>query len=70
MAIVKQLGKVLVVRIPERLAKQLQIQAGSTVKLRVDDGALVLQRRRRRRYRLADLLRNTKPNQLRGENEF
>ena len=70
MAIVKQLGKVLVVRIPERFAKQLQIQAGSIVKLRVDDRALVLQRRRRRRYRLADLLRNTKPNQLHGENEF
>lgn len=70
MASIKRWGKSLAVRIPGPLAKQLQIQAGTPVQMRIERGALVLRPQTRPRYRLADLVRQIKRHQLHGEIDF
>ena len=70
MASIQRWGNSLAVRIPGALAKELHVQAGTPVQMRVERGALVLRPEGRRKYRLEDLLRNCRPNQLHGEIDF
>ena len=70
MAAIQRWGNSLAVRIPGTLAKQLKVQAGTPVELRVERGTLVLRPQRQPKYRLKDLLRNCKPSQLHGEIDF
>ncbi len=53
-------GNSLALRLPKSLAEDLRLVEGATVDLRVEHGALVIVPTRKR-YRLADLLAETKP---------
>lgn len=70
MAAIQRWGNSLAVRIPGPLAKELQVEAGTPVQMRIERGALVLRPQGRPKYRLADLLRQIKPHQLHGEIDF
>ena len=54
---VQKWGNSLGVRIPKALAEEVGVEAGAEVDLAVSNGDLILRPRRRKRYRLADLLR-------------
>jgi antitoxin MazE len=70
MATIVKWGKNLAVRIPAVLATQLQVAAGTPVDLEVRNGYLLVRPQRKPKYRLKDLLKNCKPNQLHGEIDF
>ena len=52
------------------MARQIEVSAGTPVEVRVEQDAIVVRPRNRRKYRLKDLLKNCKPNQLHGEVDF
>ena len=53
---IQKWGNSLGLRIPKSFAADLEVEAGSTVDIRVEDGALVLRPVRRRQYELSELL--------------
>ena len=69
MATVKKWGNSLAVRIPAGMASELQITAGSEVDVELNGGALVVTPKRSR-YRLSDLLRDCRKDQLHGDTDF
>ena len=70
MATVQTWGNSLAVRIPSALASQLSVKSGTEVDLSVSNGALLVKPAKRRKYRLAELLKDCRPKQLHGETDF
>ena len=70
MSKIQKWGNSLAVRIPGAMAKQIEVSAGTPVEVRVERDAIVVRPRKRRKYRLKDLLKNCKPHQLHGEVGF
>lgn len=69
MATVRKWGNSLAVRIPAGMAHELQIKAGSEVDVALQAGALLVTPKQSR-YRLSDLLRDCRKDQLHGEVDF
>ena len=67
MPTIQKWGNSLAVRIPSTAVKQLDVVAGTPVDIVTQDGAIVVRPKKRRKYRLKDLLKNCKPRQLHGE---
>ena len=63
---VQKWGNSLALRIPRAVAQQIRVAEGEVVELKVDADALVI-RPARRRYRLADLLRQVTPKNVHPE---
>ena len=60
---VQKWGNSLAVRIPRSVVRETQLSSGGTVDLSVHEGSIVIAPSRRRRYKLADLLKGvTKDN--------
>ena len=66
-ATVAKWGNSLAVRIPQHLAKDLDLIEGIEVDLDVVDGNLVIKPRRRKRYSLDELIDAIAPENLHGE---
>ncbi len=62
-------GNSLALRLPRKLAEDIRLVEGATVDLRIENGALVVVPARKR-YRLADLLAETKPEAHHGETDW
>ena len=62
-------GNSLALRLPRKLAEDIGLVEGATVDLRVEGDALVVVSARKR-YRLADLLAETKPEARHGETDW
>ena len=67
MPTIQKWGSSLAVRIPSSLAKELDVKEGTPVEITTEEGALVVTVERRPRYRLKDLLKDCRPEQLHGE---
>jgi antitoxin MazE len=63
-------GNSLAIRIPQNLAKELQISEGEEVEIRAVDGALVVKPRKRKNYSLDELLEGITPENLHAVVEF
>ena len=61
---VQKWGNSLGLRIPKSYADEARVEAGSVVDISVRNGVLVVRPVRRRKYRLADLLRAVKEHNL------
>lgn len=71
MPTIQRWGNSLALRIPASAADQLGIVAGTEVDLVIRDEELVVVRPwRRTRYRLKEMLKDCRPSQLHGEDEF
>jgi antitoxin MazE len=68
-ATIQKWGNSLALRIPRAVAQQIKVSEGEPVELSVDADALVV-RPARRRYRLADLLRRVKPENVHPETDW
>lgn len=55
-ATIAKWGNSLAVRIPQAIAEQVKIQAGSEIEIHVIDGQIVLSPYRRKKYNLDELL--------------
>ena len=55
-AAIAKWGNSLAVRIPQAIAEQMQIQAGSEISMDIIDGKIVLTPHRRKKYTLDELL--------------
>jgi antitoxin MazE len=64
---VQRWGNSLAVRIPHLLAEETQLREGTAVEMAVSRGQLVVARSKRKKYRLADLLKSVKKSRLHGE---
>lgn len=64
---IQKWGNSLGLRIPKSQADEVGVEAGSTVHISARGGKLVIRPVRRRRYRLASLLRRVTPSNLHGE---
>ncbi len=62
-------GNSLALRLPKKIAEDIRLVEGATVDLRIENGALVVVPTRKR-YRLADLLAETKPEARHGETDW
>ena len=62
-------GNSLALRLPKGLAEDARLVEGATVDLRVENGTLVVAPARKR-YRLADLLAESKPETGHGETDW
>ncbi|WP_055076956.1 AbrB/MazE/SpoVT family DNA-binding domain-containing protein [Pseudanabaena sp. 'Roaring Creek'] len=60
-------GNSLAVRIPQAMAEQLQIQAGSEINIEIIDGKIILTPHRRKKYTLDELLDNMTAEHLHPE---
>src|ERR1043166_2773914 len=70
-ATIQKWGNSLALRLPKALAEETQIREGSKVELlRTPDGLLVKSRRRKRRYRLSDLLAEVSPENVHPETDW
>lgn len=67
MTAVQKWGNSLVVRIPASAAEQMALSAGVPVDVTARNRALVIRPLRRARYRLKELLKDCRPEQLPGE---
>ncbi len=59
-------GNSLALRLPKKIAEEVRLVEGATVDLRIENDVLVVVPTRKR-YRLADLLAETKPEARHGE---
>ncbi len=62
-------GNSLALRLPRKLTEDIRLVEGATVDLRIENGALVVVPAGKR-YRLADLLAETKPEARHGETDW
>jgi antitoxin MazE len=60
-------GNSLAVRIPQNLAKEIQLAEGAEIDLAVVDGTLVMKPRSRKRYSLDELIKGITPENLHAE---
>jgi antitoxin ChpS len=64
----RKVGGSVMLAVPPAVLDMLQLQAGATVALVVDNGRLIVEPQRRRRYKLDELLAQCDPAaELRGE---
>ena len=54
-------GNSLAIRIPQRIAKEINVTEGSVVDLSVKDGSLTIQPKKRKRYSLEELVSQITP---------
>lgn len=66
-ATVAKWGNSLAIRIPQNLAREIDVAEGSEVDLAVVDGNLVVKPRKRRRYSLDELVKEITPENLHTE---
>jgi antitoxin MazE len=66
-SMVSRWGNSLALRLPQPLAKELQLTEGAEVDLVVENGTLVIRPRVRRRYTLEDLVAGITPENLHAE---
>ncbi len=66
-AAIAKWGNSLAVRIPQAIAEQVQIQAGSEISMDIIDGKIVLTPHRRKKYTLDELLDGMDSNHLHAE---
>jgi antitoxin MazE len=66
---VQKWGNSLGIRIPKSVAEQVQLEIGTEVEFETTDGVLTIRprRRRRRKYKLSELLAKMKPQHRHGE---
>jgi len=64
---IQKWGNSLALRIPQAFAAETALAEGSAVDLAVRRGQLVVTPQRRKKYRLADLVKGIKPSQLHSE---
>ena len=64
---VQRWGHSLALRIPKSFAAEVQVEPGSVVDISVERGRLVVRPARRRRYRLDELLRRVRRENLHDE---
>ena len=64
---IQKWGNSLGLRIPKAFAANMEVEAGSTVEMRVENGDLVIRPVRRREYALSELLEGVNPGNLHGE---
>lgn len=62
--IIAKWGNSLAVRIPQNLAKEVNITEGSEVEFSVVDGSLVIKPKKRKRYTLSELVDGITPENL------
>jgi antitoxin MazE len=60
-------GNSLAIRIPQKLAKEIQLAEGSEVNFQVIDGSLVIKPKSRKRYSLEELVKEIAPENLHAE---
>lgn len=60
-------GNSLAIRIPQNLAKKIQIAEGSEVEFSVIDGSLVIKPKKRKRYSLDELVKGITPENFHAE---
>lgn len=60
-------GNSLGLRIPKSFAAEVQVEAGSTVDISVEDGDLVVRPMRRKKYVLSELLRRVSSQNIHDE---
>lgn len=70
MTTIQKWGNSLAVRIPQAAAREAALEEGTPVELIVENGEVVVRPTRRRKYSLADLLKDCKPSQLHGEADW
>ena len=66
-ATVAKWGNSLAVRIPQNLAKEINLAEGVEIDLSVVDGSLVIKPRSRKRYSLDELIQGITPENLHSE---
>lgn len=66
-AMIAKWGNSLAVRIPQDLAKEMNLTEGSEVELVLVDGNLVIKPKTRRQYSLEELIQAITPENLHGE---
>ncbi len=66
-ATVAKWGNSLAVRIPQNLAKEIQLAEGAEIDISVVDGTLVIKPRSRKRYSLDELIEGITPENLHAE---
>ncbi|MBD1840234.1 AbrB/MazE/SpoVT family DNA-binding domain-containing protein [Coleofasciculus sp. FACHB-64] len=66
-ATVAKWGNSLAVRIPQNLAKEIQLAEGAEIDISVVDGTLVIKPRNRKRYSLDELIEGITPENLHTE---
>jgi antitoxin MazE len=66
-AAIAKWGNSLAVRIPQAIAEQVQIQAGSEISIDIIDGKIVLTPHRRKKYTLDELLDSMTSEHLHAE---
>jgi antitoxin MazE len=64
---IRKWGNSLGLRIPKAFADDVEVEAGSTVDIRVEDGGLVVRPVHRKRYVLSELLECVTPGNLHEE---
>ena len=67
---IRKWGNSLGLRIPRNLAKDVQVEEGSSVQLSVRKGRLVITPIKRKEYSLEELVTDIKPSNLHEEIEF
>jgi antitoxin MazE len=66
-AAIAKWGNSLAVRIPQAIAEQVQIQAGSAISIEIVDGKIVLTPQKRKKYTLDELLEGMNSENLHPE---
>ena len=66
-ATVAKWGNSLAIRIPQNLAREIDVAEGTEVDLAVVDGSLVVKPRKRRRYSLDELVKEITPENQHSE---
>lgn len=66
-SIIAKWGNSLAIRIPQNIAKEIDLAEGSEVKLDVVDGNLVLKPKKRNKYTLEGLVEEITPENLHNE---
>jgi antitoxin MazE len=64
---IQKWGNSLGLRIPKAFADDVEVEEGSTVDIRVEDGGLVVRPVHRKRYALSELLEGVTPGNLHEE---
>ncbi|MBW4440639.1 MAG: AbrB/MazE/SpoVT family DNA-binding domain-containing protein [Plectolyngbya sp. WJT66-NPBG17] len=66
----RKVGNSLAIRIPQNLAKELQISEGEEIEISAIDGNLVVKPRKRKEYSLDELLEGITPENLHAGVDF
>jgi antitoxin MazE len=64
MPVVRKWGNSLAVRIPAAMASQLKVTAGTAVDIQLRNGTMVIKPKRRPKYSLREMLKQTRPEHL------